>query len=148
MGGMAGAVEGAGQAIGSVDRAKQGVAFGIGNILDATGIGALTGTGFNSAATGLSAVVGSSGGLDNNSVGSKTSSWGQHKSDFIDGLTKDGSSFVTDENGDWDISRSLARGAGKFVQNKVSQIGSQDNIDEDFAQKELKRMMAQSMVQE
>ena len=198
MGGMAGAVGDAGTAI--AGKAKEAVAFGVGNIIDSTGIGALTGTGFNGAATGLSALekvhtsggvlneigdtlkegvaavagggAGSGGGTPDSGSemfssqgfenltpdgGSEMFSmnqspvdkgfWEQHSNDFMDGLTGNGSSFVRDENGDWDVSRSLAKGAGKFIQNKVSHLGDKKNIDKDFAQEELKRMMAQQMVQ-
>lgn len=197
MGGMAGAVADAGTAI--AGKAKQAVAFGVGNIIDSTGVGALTGTGFNSASTGLSAlekvhtsggvlnaigdtlkegvaaVAGGGAGSGTPDVGSemfsaegfenlapdggsemfsmnqspvdKGFSWGQHSNDFMDGLTGNGSSFVRDENGDWDISRSLAKGAGKFIQNKVEHLGDKNNVDKNFAQEELKRMMAQQMVQ-
>lgn len=213
MGGMAGAVADAGTAI--AGKAKEAVAFGVGNIIDSTGIGALTGTGFNGASTGLAALekVKDSGGVLNAigdtlkegvaavagggagagggtpDIGSEmfsaegfenltpdggseifsakgfeasapdgsggsfdytpqqTSFWEQHSNDFMDGLTGNGSSFVRDENGDWDVSRSLAKGAGKFIQNKVSHLGDKKHIDKDFAQEELKRMMAQQMVQ-
>ena len=198
MGGMAGAVSDAGTAI--AGKAKEAIAFGVGNIIDSTGIGALTGTGFNGASTGLSALekvhtsggvlnaigdtlkegvaavagVGGSGsgtpdagsemfsaeGFENltpdggsemfsmnQSPVDKGFSWEQHSNDFMDGLTGNGSSFVRDENGDWDVSRSLAKGAGKFIQNKVEHLGEKKHIDKDFAQEELKRMMAQQMVQ-
>ena len=36
----------------------------------------------------------------------------QKQSDFMAGLTGNGSTFVVDENGDWDATRSLAKGAG------------------------------------
>ena len=200
MGGMSGALENAGTAI--EGKVKQGAAFGVGNIIDSTGIGALTGTGFNSAATGLSALekVHQSGGVlnaigdtlkegftadagaasgasdasipdggsemfsakgfenltpdagsemfsMNQSPADEGFSWGQHKEDFFDGLTKNGSSFVMDENGKWDASRSLAKGAGKYAQNKIGKIGSKNHVDKDFAQEEMKRMMAQTMMQ-
>lgn len=191
MGGMADAVAGAGTAI--AGKEKQAVAFGLGNIIDSTGVGALTGTGFNSASTALSAlggvsdedgdtlkkgvaaVAGGGAGSGTPDVGSemfsaegfenlapdggsemfsmnqspvdKGFSWEQHSNDFMDGLTGNGSSFVRDKNGDWDISRSLAKGAGKFIQNKVEHLGDKNNVDKDFAQEELKRMMAQQMVQ-
>ena len=199
MGEMAGAVmavgsptggAGAVQAIGS--KAGEAGAFGVGNIIDATGLGALTGTGFNGAATGLSALEkihksggvtdaatdtlkeGFTAGLGGKGTGadadsimfsnegmedfapdagsemfsidhSGPSAFEQHKNDFFDGLTKNGSSFVVDENGDWDISRSLAKGAGKFVQNKADNIGKKKLLDKNFAEQEMKRMMAQYM---
>ena len=186
MGEMSGAIE----AVGS--KAGEAVAFGVGNILDATGLGALTGTGFNGAATGLSALEkinksggvaaavtdtlkkGFTAGLDGKGTGadadsmmfsnegmedfapdagsekfeidhSGPSAFEQHKKDFFDGLTKNGSSFVVDENGKWDISRSLAKGAGKFIQNKVDNIGKKNRLKKDFAYEEMKRMMAQHM---
>ena len=65
MGGMAGAVADAGTAVGG--KVTQAAAFGLGNIIDSTGIGALTGTGFNGASTTLSALekVHTSGGVLN-----------------------------------------------------------------------------------
>ena len=71
----------------------------------------------------------------------------QHTNDFFDGLTKNGSTFVVDENGDWDPTRSLAKGAGRFVQNKIDNIGKKKLLDKNFAEQEMKRMMAQYMGQ-
>ena len=71
----------------------------------------------------------------------------QKQSDFMAGLTGKGSTFVVDENGDWDATRSLAKGAGRFVQNKVDNIGKKKLLDKNFAEQEMKRMMAQYMGQ-
>jgi hypothetical protein len=51
-------------------KAKEAAAFGVGNLADATGLGALTGTGSNAAATTLSALqnVHNSGGVVNAAI--------------------------------------------------------------------------------
>lgn len=167
------------------------VGGGIGSVVDATGIGALTGTGLNTFSTLGSAAgyVAGSGGVkealgniasdaitqgmgDLTGIGSdvsdlenmyqapeipsemqlsNSSSTNSNPglSDFKKGLTTNESTFAVDENGDWDPSASLQRAAGRWAQNKTDNIiKGNTHYKPGQAEEDLKRLMAQTMMQE
>ena len=136
---------------------KQGIAFGIGNIIDPTGIGAITGTGFNSASSILSAKASSPENTVNemgsglaNQVAPADSPGGDSVGDFVekvgsnfkDGFFTNKHSLVEESPGDVDWTATLSRAAGKYANRKLtSSIGKND------AEKRLKELYSNSVTQ-